>query len=165
MSDPYLGEIRMFGGNFAPRGWNFCEGQLLDIGENQALFTLIGTTYGGDGVTTFGLPDLRGRVPAHQGSGWNAGQQLGVETVTLSSDEIPPHTHMLLSTNQLADSPGPGNNVPASTNSDAYTSSPGPVAASALAITSTGGSGSHENMQPYLAVSFIIAVEGIYPTQ
>src|SRR5207249_2322169 len=111
MSQPYVGEIRMFGGNFAPAGWMFCEGQLLPISENQTLFQLIGTTYGGDGQSTFALPDLRGRIPLHQGSGFTLAETGGVETVTLTVSQIPAHPHPLLGSMSTASSTSPSGNV------------------------------------------------------
>ena len=168
MAQPYVGEIRMFGGNFAPAGWAFCEGQLLPISENETLFQLIGTTYGGDGQSTFGLPDLRGRVPLHQGPQNSFGSSGGVETVTLTSAQAT-HGHGLVGTANVATttSPGPdvtfartGNTTIVTYGSDAPT---GPLAPSSVA--SSGGSQPHENMQPYLCVSFIISLFGIFPSQ
>src|SRR3979490_531957 len=111
MAQPYVGEIRMFGGNFAPAGWMFCEGQLLPISENETLFNLIGTTYGGDGQQTFALPDLRGRIPIHMGGGFTLAETGGVETVTLNVNQMPTHSHLLMASNAPANSPNPGNNV------------------------------------------------------
>src|SRR3954447_3012423 len=111
MAQPYVGEIRMFAGNFAPAGWAFCEGQLLPISENETLFQLIGTTYGGDGQSTFGLPDLRGRIPIHQGNGFILAEAGGAENITLTGQQIPTHSHPLLATNNLASTPAPGNSV------------------------------------------------------
>jgi microcystin-dependent protein len=164
MSESFLGEIKMFGGNFAPLGWAFCDGQLLPIGENEALYNLIGTTYGGDGTTSFALPDLRGRVPVHQGGGFVFGGQEGVEQVTLTPAQIPSHTHVLTCHQQFGDVNNPQNNFLAATNSDAYVSAMVPVSLSTDAISSTGQSQSHDNRQPYLCVSFIIALQGIYPS-
>lgn len=169
MSESYIGEIRMFGGNFAPQSWMFCQGQLVAISEYEALFNLIGTTYGGDGVQTFALPDLRGRLPIHQGQGnglsaRTVGEQFGVENVTLTIPQMPAHTHPL-GANDAAEDVSPQNNLPASTSSDAYVKFLSPVNAHASAITSAGGSQPHNNMQPYLCVSFIIAVYGVYPSQ
>src|SRR5947209_10197062 len=113
MAQPYVGEIRIFAGNFAPAGWMFCEGQLLPISENETLFQLIGTTYGGDGQSTFGLPDLRGRIPLHQGNGFTLAETGGVETVTLTVSQIPAHTHAYLGSNNPANTTSPANNVPA----------------------------------------------------
>ena len=168
MADPFLGEIRMFGGNFAPVGWALCNGQLLAISQNDALFNLIGTTYGGDGQNTFALPDLRGRAPVHQGAGFVIGQSGGVENVTLAVGQMPAHNH------QAAAAAGgnvvdPANAVWSSDpggNTAAYTIPPqGQATMNGAAIGSTGGSQPHDNMQPYLAVNYIISVEGIFPSQ
>jgi microcystin-dependent protein len=167
MAQPYVGEIRMFAGNFAPAGWMFCEGQLLPISEYETLFNLIGTTYGGDGQSTFALPDLRGRVPLHFGNGFTLAETGGVEEVTLTVSQIPAHSHPLLATNALATTASPQGNVPAAAsvvNVDAYGTDQ-PVAAVAPSITSTGGSQPHNNFQPYLCVDFIISLFGIFPSQ
>lgn len=172
MSEPFIGEIRMFAGNFAPLGWAFCEGQLLLISENDALFQLIGTTYGGDGQTTFALPDLRGRIPIHMGQGAglsnrSIGESSGTEAETLTVNQLPVHSHTFVGTSSTASATSPVGAVVASpTAIDLYrpTAVPGAgLAPNALAVQ--GGSQPHENMQPYLCVSFIIALEGIYPTQ
>lgn len=171
MGTPYIGEIRMFGGNFAPAGWAFCAGQLIPISENDTLFNLIGTTYGGDGVSTFGLPDLRGRLPVHQGTGpglstYTIGQAFGVESVTLSTQQIPNHTHPLIGATGNGSAPGPGNNFLASSSVvrpyNGIDPASSPMAASS--ITSAGGSQPHENVQPFLCISFIISLYGIYPS-
>lgn len=164
MSNPYVGEIRMFAGNFAPAGWMFCEGQLLSIAQYDTLFNLIGTTYGGDGVTTFALPDLRGRVPIHQGSGFVMGQNGGVENVTLTRNELPTHTHVLQATSTAAQVPNIANAVPATgTISELFWGDPPDSLAASQAISTTGGGSPHSNLQPYLCVSFIISLFGIYP--
>lgn len=166
---PYIGEIRMFGGNFAPVDWALCDGRLLPISEYSALFTLIGTTYGGDGVTTFALPDLRGRFPADAGTGANQtialGQMGGTETVTLTGSQLPVHSHPIAASS-TANSASPLNSVPAQW-ADSQYSSGDPTAASLApnAVTSTGGSAPHENRSPYLGISFIIALNGIFPSQ
>jgi len=167
MAQPYVGEIRMFAGNFAPAGWLFCEGQLLPISENEVLFQLIGTTYGGDGVTTFGLPDLRGRVPVHQGSGFTLAQTGGVETVTLTAQQTPGHTHPLHATGNAATGTAPAGQALAA--AAAATITPygsdapnGQLHPSALA--SAGGSQAHDNLQPYLCIDFIISLFGIFPS-
>jgi microcystin-dependent protein len=166
VSQPFVGEIRMFAGNFAPAGWLFCEGQLLSIAENETLFNLIGTTYGGDGQSTFGLPDLRGRVPIHQGNGFTLAQNGGVETVPLTVPQIPGHTHPFLCTGSTGNSPNPGGNFPAqSTTISMYESQSPSAAMAAGAIGSTGGSLPHDNFQPYLCVDFIISLFGIFPSQ
>lgn len=172
MSEPFVGEIRMFAGNFAPRGWAFCDGQLLAVSANDALFSLLGTTYGGDGRTTFGLPDLRGRVPIHQGqgSGLSAralGAKAGTEKVTLTQNQLPAHSHQLRGSRNIATESGPQSNVVAESSLfDAYRSSVSSLSAmDAQAITSVGGSQSHDNMVPFLCVNFIIALFGIYPSR
>jgi microcystin-dependent protein len=169
MADPFIGEIRMFGGNFAPAGWAFCDGQLMPISENDALFNLIGTTYGGDGQETFALPNLAGRFPLHQGSGFVIGELTGTETVTLSVQQIPSHEHVLLATNDPASSASPGSNVlaslPAAGTQSAYSSKTPTGTLDPGAMTIVGGSQPHDNMQPFLAVSFIISLFGIFPSQ
>jgi microcystin-dependent protein len=165
MAQPYVGEIRMFGGNFAPAGWMFCAGQLLPIAENETLFQLIGTTYGGDGQSTFALPDLRGRIPLHFGSGFVLAERGGVEQVTLTSTQMPSHTHPLLASAGLATDTNPSAKVPAQTSTfDFYQSNPPTVPMAATSIGATGGSQPHDNMQPYLCISFIISLFGIFPS-
>jgi len=165
MAQPYVGEIRMFAGNFAPAGWMFCEGQLLPISENETLFQLIGTTYGGDGQSTFALPDLRGRLPIHQGNGFILAETGGAEEITLTINQIPAHSHPLLATNDSAQQSGPGNNVLArTTGTDIYGADTPYVNMSPSAIASTGGSQPHTNFQPYLCVDFIISLFGIFPS-
>ena len=171
MSDPFIGEIRMFAGNFAPRGWAFCDGQLLAVSQNDALFSLLGTIYGGDGRTTFGLPDLRGRIPVHAGTGpglslRRLGEKSGTETVTVTTAQLPAHTHPLQGTGQFADTPNPAMLAPAkSTTADVYINEAPSVNLSSSAVTSTGGSQSHTNLMPFLCISFIIALVGIYPSR
>jgi len=166
MAQPYVGEIRMFAGNFAPAGWMFCEGQLLPISENEVLFNLIGTTYGGDGQSTFALPDLRGRVPIHQGSGFSLAQTGGSESVTLTVNQIAAHTHPLVATTAVGSAASPqGNVLAASGSSNVYRTGPGAVALSNQAVGPAGGSQPHTNFQPYLCVDFIISLYGIFPTQ
>ena len=170
MSTPFIGEIRMFGGNFAPVGWAFCSGQLMPISENDALFNLIGTTYGGDGQTTFALPNLQARLPMHMGTGAGLsprtiGEMGGVETVTLSTQQIPIHNHapQALSTNGSQSTPQSG--VWAGVTTSIYTSNPPDTAFNATLIGGTGGNQPHDNLMPYLAISFIISLFGIYPSQ
>src|SRR4051812_21623869 len=169
MSDPYIGEIRMFGGNFAPVGWLLCQGQLLPISQYDALFNLIGTTYGGDGQETFNLPDLRGRVPVHQGAGaglssYVLGQEGGVESVTLTTSQLPGHTHSFVgTTNQAGTTNAPTNLVGQNPGSNIYVEDQAFVALAPQSLLSQGGSQPHDNLQPYLSVNFIIALEGIYP--
>lgn len=170
MSDPYIGEIRMFGGNFPPAGWAFCDGQLVPISENDALFTLIGTTYGGDGQETFALPNLQSRVPMHSGAGgdgitYQLGESGGVESVTLTTQQIPIHNHIQLASNDPAQVQTPGGNIPAQGAGVIYTSSSSPIPLSPQTLTPVGGSQPHENMQPFLCISFIISLFGIFPSQ
>jgi microcystin-dependent protein len=173
MSQPYIGEIRMFGGSFAPAGWAFCDGQLMAISENDTLFNLIGTTYGGDGQETFGIPDLRGRVPIHMGTGpkgttYTEGEMGGVESVTLSVNQIPAHNHALIASANLAAGTAPASQV-AGKSSGATVSPYGadqPVSSlSPQAVGPAGGSQPHENLQPYACINFIISLFGVYPSQ
>ena len=165
MAQPYVGEIRMFAGNFAPAGWMFCEGQLLPISENETLFNLIGTTYGGDGQSTFALPDLRGRIPVHQGSGFILAETGGAETVTLTVQQIPAHSHPLLASTAVANDSAPAQNVLAQTGTfDGYQSNPPSIAMAAQSIGAVGGSQPHDNFQPYLCIDFIISLFGIFPS-
>jgi len=166
MAQPYVGEIRMFGGNFAPAGWMLCEGQLLPISENETLFNLIGTTYGGDGQSTFALPDLRGRVPVHQGNGATLAESGGMETITLTVNQIPAHTHPLqASTNVSQDTSPAGKTVGQSGSALLYIQDTTDSNLNAGAITSVGGSQPHSNFQPYLCINFIISLFGIFPSQ
>ena len=167
MAQPYVGEIRMFAGNFAPAGWMFCEGQLLPISENETLFQLIGTTYGGDGESTFALPDLRGRIPLHQGNGFILAETGGAEEITLTVNQIPAHTHPLLGTSDAATTQTPGNTVLlGTTQAQTYFNFPdSPTNMSPLSIGPVGGSQPHTNFQPYLCVDFIISLFGIFPSQ
>jgi microcystin-dependent protein len=165
MAQPYVGEIRMFAGNFAPAGWMFCEGQLLPISENETLFQLIGTTYGGDGQSTFALPDLRGRIPIHQGNGFILAQTGGAEEVTLTVNQIPAHRHVLLATRNPGNDPSPANGLPAESSvASLYQSEVPNTAMAATAISAVGGSQPHTNFQPYLCVDFIISLFGIFPS-
>jgi microcystin-dependent protein len=163
---PYVGEIRMFAGNFAPAGWAFCDGSLLSIADNDTLFQLIGTTYGGDGQTTFALPDLRGRAPVHTGTTWLLGQTGGVESVTLTTNQIPAHTHPAAASSAPGDASDPSGRVPARNagGTPHYDGTIGTTLA-AGALQSTGGSQPHTNMQPYLAINFIISLFGVFPSQ
>lgn len=164
MAQPYIGEIRMFGGNFPPAGWMFCEGQLLPISENETLFNLIGTTYGGDGQSTFALPDLRGRLPLHQGNGFILAETGGAEEITLTVQQIPVHSHPFVATTNPGASANPQPNLVAnSPNVQVYIEDVTGVNMSVLAISPVGGSQPHTNFQPYLCVSFIISLFGIFP--
>jgi microcystin-dependent protein len=166
MAQPYIGEIRMFGGNFAPAGWMFCAGQLIPISENDTLFNLIGTTYGGDGQSTFALPDLRGRIPIHMGGGFTIGEPGGVEEVTLNVNQMPTHSHLLMASNDPANSPNPGNSLLArSPQINMFFNSSPSIPMSNQFLGVAGGSLPHNNMQPYLCVDFIISMFGIYPSQ
>lgn len=165
-AQPYVGEIRMFGGNTPPAGWMMCEGQLLPISENDTLFTLIGTTYGGDGQDTFALPDLRGRAPIHQGSGFIMGEYAGQEEVTLTTNQIPGHTHTALGSSTPGSSDSPAGLAPAKNVSGVTQYAGGAdTSLSATALLSTGGSLPHTNMQPYLGVSYMISLYGVWPSQ
>jgi microcystin-dependent protein len=165
MAQPYVGEIRMFAGNFAPAGWMFCEGQLLPISENETLFQLIGTTYGGDGESTFGVPDLRGRIPVHQGQGFVLGETGGAEEITLTVNQLPAHAHPMLATTSTGISSSPaGQVVAASGSSNLYRQAPAANAMAVQAVAPVGGSQPHTNFQPYLCVDFIISLFGIFPS-
>jgi microcystin-dependent protein len=174
--DPYLGEIRPFAGSFAPSGWHFCDGSLQSIANQSALYTLLGTTYGGDGQTTFGLPDLRGRVAVSQGNGpgltpRTLGQMSGEENVTLTTQTMPAHIHLAFATSAAANSPQPSGNLPATpANGGSFYLPPGvgtqvdePLATDTIAITGSGLP--HNNIMPSTAISYIIAMNGIYPSQ
>jgi microcystin-dependent protein len=166
MSDPYVGEIRMFGGNFEIAGWAFCDGRLLPIAENETLFQLIGTTYGGDGQETFALPNLNARFPLHQGNGFILGEMAGTEEVTLTMQQIPTHNHAFLATTALANQPTPGGNVPAQSGTVQLWTEDSPTAALATqALAPVGGSQPHENMHPFLAINYIISLFGEFPLQ
>lgn len=168
MAQPYVGEIRMFAGNFAPAGWMFCEGQLLPISEYETLFNLIGTTYGGDGQSTFALPDLRGRLPLHVGNGFVLAETGGVEEVTLTVSQIPAHSHPLLGSTATASATTTAGNVGARVTAAAvfpYGTDNPPQPLSPQAVSSVGGSQPHSNFQPYLCVDFIISLFGIFPSQ
>jgi microcystin-dependent protein len=168
MAQPYVGEIRIFAGNFAPAGWMFCEGQLLPISENETLFQLIGTTYGGDGESTFGLPDLRGRIPLDQGNGFILAETGGAEEITLTVNQIAAHTHPFLATSNTGTGTSPKANVLAAlvsaTNSAYGTDNPSRTLNAQTALSSVGGSQPHTNFQPYLCVNFIISLFGIFPS-
>ena len=167
MAQPYVGEIRMFAGNFAPAGWMFCEGQLLPISENETLFQLIGTTYGGDGESTFALPDLRGRIPIHQGNGFILAETGGAEEITLTVNQIAAHSHPLLASSNAAADGNPGGRVTGEVGTAGaflYLEDTPSVNMAATAISSVGGSQPHTKFQPYLCVNFIISLFGIFPS-
>jgi microcystin-dependent protein len=166
MAQPYVGEIRMFAGNFAPAGWMFCEGQLLPISENETLFQLIGTTYGGDGQSTFALPDLRGRLPLHQGNGFILAETGGAEEITLTVQQIPVHSHPFLAAGVAGNQISPGGNLPANSfNITPYINDSPDTNMNPAAIGPAGGSQPHTNFQPYLCIDFIISLFGIFPSQ
>jgi microcystin-dependent protein len=165
MAQPYVGEIRMFAGNFAPAGWMFCEGQLLPISENETLFQLIGTTYGGDGQSTFALPDMRGRIPIHQGNGFILAETGGAEEVTLTVNQLPMHSHPLLASTNVSQDTSPQNKVLGQSGSALlYIQDTPDTNLNFLSVTNAGGSQPHTNMQPYLCVDFIISLFGIFPS-
>ena len=167
MADPFIGEIRMFGGNFAPQGWALCNGQLMAISQNDALFSLIGTTYGGDGQSTFALPNLQGRFPIHQGPGFVIGQIAGTEQVTLTQQQLPAHRHTANGAeggNQLSPENGFWSTDPGGNTAAYNTASDGSEMAGSL-INPAGGNQPHDNMQPFLVINYIISLNGIYPTQ
>lgn len=167
MSDPFLGEIKIFPLSFAPRNWAFCDGQLLPINQNQALFALLGTTYGGNGQTTFALPDMRGRVALHAGNGHTLGERAGETAHTVTLQELPQHTHALQASSAAAVTNTPTNaRVLAQASGAALYGPPSnPVAMASNAVGNVGGSQAHLNMQPYLVLGFFIALTGIFPSQ
>ena len=165
MSTPFLGEIKIVSFNFAPKGWALCNGQLLPINQNQALFSLLGTTYGGNGQTTFALPNLQGRTPLHVGAGFILGQSSGEEVHTLISSEMPAHTHAAVASSNTADQTSPANNYWAVSGSyTAYAGSPNETMAP-QAVGPAGGSQPHANLSPYLVLNFVIALQGIFPSR
>jgi microcystin-dependent protein len=164
MSEPFLGEIRAFGLNYAPQGWALCNGQILPINQNMALYSLLGATYGGNGVTTFALPDLRGRVPIHNGNGISYGQSAGEEAHTLTVQEIPPHIHTVSASSSEANEKSPENNLWAKTEETSYAAT-GNSTMSGAALTNAGASQPHANIQPYTVVNYCIAIQGIFPSR
>lgn len=170
MSDPFVGEIKIFAGTYAPNGWFLCQGQPLPIAEYDVLYTLLGTTYGGDGVNTFNLPDLRGRMPVHQGTNqfgtYVLGQISGLETVTLLASQVAAHNHLLSCTSVKGTAGSPGGNVPAASDAALFTAPAGINSVMNPQVVGAAGTGlPHDNMSPYLAVNFIIAWQGIFPSQ
>jgi microcystin-dependent protein len=165
VSTPFVGEIRLFAGNFAPSGWALCNGAVLPISENETLYTLIGTTYGGDGVTTFALPNLCSRVPLHQGSGFAMGQSAGGETVTLTTAQMPVHSHAAAANATAATSGSPQGNVWANGGSSQFSDQPPDAQLSPATLQPAGGNQPHDNMLPFLAVNFIISLFGVFPSQ
>ncbi|TNJ39619.1 phage tail protein [Phaeobacter sp. B1627] len=169
MSEPFLAEVRMVGFNFPPRGWALCDGQILPINQNQSLYSLLGTTYGGDGRTSFALPDLRGRTPVHPGNGHRVGQKSGEETHALSVVEMPQHTHEAMAIGKTANSGLPAGNMFAQELDPDFAYSPpaggGSVALRSGTITNAGGGQAHNNMQPYTTVNFCIALQGLFPSR
>lgn len=169
MSEPFLAEIRIVGFNFAPRGWAFCDGQILPINQNQSLYSLLGTTYGGDGRTSFALPDLRGRVPMHVGNGHREGQKSGEETHTLAGNEMPQHRHDFQASSSDANQPLSNGVLARTTAADIYRDSGlAPNTLTTLrsgTVTNVGGGQAHENMMPYIAMNFCIALQGLFPSR
>ena len=164
MSTPFLSEIKIMSFSFPPKGWAFCNGQLLPINQNQALFSLLGTTYGGDGRVNFGLPNLQGRMPVHMGNGFTLGQIGGEEAHTLIQSEMAAHTHLVIASSNAADQGSPGNNFWANESSNAYSASEDSGMASQI-VSNAGGNQSHTNLAPFLTLSFCIALQGIFPSQ
>ena len=171
MSEPFLAEVRIVGFNFAPRGWAFCDGQILPINQNQSLYSLLGTTYGGDGRTSFALPDLRGRVPMHVGASngtfHRQGQKSGEETHTLSAAEMPQHDHVLRASNTQANQVDPSGRLLGNSLSELYVdgNAANVVTMRSGTVANVGGSQAHNNMQPYLAINFCIALQGLFPSR
>ncbi len=167
MPQPFLGEVRLMAFGFPPKGWAFCNGQLLPINQNQALFSLFGTMYGGDGRTTFALPNMRDRMPVHVGNGFTQGQAGGEAAHTLNVAELPPHTHLMQGTSAIADGIVPTNALLAVNQVDDIYSSTlaSPVAFNAAEIGGTGGSQAHNNLQPFLTLNFCVALQGIFPSR
>jgi microcystin-dependent protein len=166
MAEPFLGEVRIWGLDFAPRGWAFCHGQTLAISQNTALFSLVGTQFGGDGRTTFAVPELRSRVPMHpDGSSVRQGLRAGTETVTLTEGQMPVHRHGVNATSGSGSENAPAGHIFAGSDADSYLGSGNPVAMEPNSMSNTGGSQPHTNMQPTLALTFTIALEGLYPSR
>jgi microcystin-dependent protein len=164
MADPFMAEIRIMSFNFPPKGWAFCDGQLLSINQNTALFSLLGTTFGGDGRVNFGLPDLRGRTPIHVGSGHTLGELGGEQSHTLSISEIPVHNHVLRASSSSGDQSNPNGNILARTANNFYGPPANLTSLNPQTVAGMGGNQAHQNMQPYLVLSFCIALQGIFPS-
>ncbi len=164
MSDPFIGEIRMFAGTFAPMDWAFCNGQILNITQNSTLYGLISTTYGGDGISNFALPDLRGRVPMHRSSEYPVGNKAGVETVTPTANQIAAHTHVVRANKATGTQDSPSNGIWAAAPDARYSATAPSLAMKSSTVQNMGGNQPHENMMPFLVINFIIALGGIYPT-
>ncbi len=165
MAEPFLSEIRLFSFNFPPKGWAFCNGQLLPINQNQALFALLGTTYGGNGQTNFALPNLQGRLPIHVGSGHTLGEAAGSSAVTVTIQQLPQHIHTMQATSAAASGDDATNNVLAQAGLNAFAPPAGLVAMGPQSVSNVGGSQPHTNMMPYLVLNFCIALQGIFPSQ
>jgi microcystin-dependent protein len=170
MTEPFLGEIRIFAGNFPPKGYAFCQGQILSIQQNAALFSLLGTQYGGNGTTNFGLPDLRGRAPLGQGQGpglsaYSVGEQIGTESVALTTPEMPAHNHTLQTTNAAANRSNANGAMLAVAKDPIYAAPPPSAVLNPGSLSLAGGSTPHENMQPFLTLNFIIALVGVFPAR
>jgi microcystin-dependent protein len=165
MSEPFLSEIKIVSFNFPPKGWALCNGQFLPINQNQALFALLGTTYGGNGQTTFALPNLRGRIPIHIGNGHALGEAAGSTSVTVNIQQLPTHTHLVQATNNASTSDDPTSNVFGQAGANLYAAFSAPAAMGTQMVTSVGGNQPHNNMMPYLVLNFIIALQGIFPSQ
>ena len=165
MSEPFLAEVRIVGFNFAPRGWAFCDGQILPINQNQSLYSLLGTTYGGDGRTSFALPDMRGRTPIHFGNGQSQGQKSGEETHTLAANEMPQHGHAVRASGNPVNSNDPTGNMLGNNLGNLYGDLTNPVNMAGTTLPPVGGGQAHNNMQPYLALNFCIALQGLFPSR
>ena len=165
MAEPFLGEIRAFAFNWPPKGWAKCEGQTLPINQNQSLYSLLGTTFGGDGRTTFGLPDLRGRAIMHEGPYYPQGMKQGVEHVTLNEAQLPAHSHTLTCSATPAESGNPESALPAQSTDTRFGSATDLASMNAGSLTETGGGGPHENMQPYLVINYCISLAGLFPSR
>ena len=165
MAEPFLSEIRLFSFNFPPKGWAFCNGQFLPINQNQALFSLLGTTYGGNGQTTFALPNLRGRVPIHEGNGHTLGEAAGASAVTITQQTMPQHLHFVQANSQAGSTPIPTGNTFARVVGQIYTGPSQLTTVAPASLTNVGGSQPHTNMMPYLTLNFCIALQGIFPSQ